>query len=325
MARGYDASNDGMKQSGITDGGFTIMGWFYLETDKNDVTALMQINDNQAVRTDTDGQTLVLWDGVTGTPGGSPMVTGTYYHIALTCTDVNNIAGTTTLYRDGVSIATGHGNSIVSGSMRIGNSADDSPEYLHGRSAYLKAWSEELSEEQVNIERNRVSPLFSFNSLYGWWHNTNEDYSGQENDFSAHGGSMTDEDDPGIPWGGHQAEFGEELIEKDTAWGHDTDVTQDNIRDFLWNWTGTGEVSGSGDAEVICLNNPGEYMNSEVVHTGAYTVTLHQNYYNETGDDVVLNCRHGATEAACLAASWVGYTGSFTSLGYVQVQLMSTL
>jgi hypothetical protein len=101
-------------------------------------------------------------------------------------------------------------------------------------------------------------------------------------------------------------------------------VIEANIRDFFGNWTGTGAISGSGDAEVICLNS-GENMVSEVVNTGAYTVTLYQNLYDGTGDDVDLDYRHGITAAACQAASWNNYVGSFTSLGYVQVRLTSTL
>jgi hypothetical protein len=101
-------------------------------------------------------------------------------------------------------------------------------------------------------------------------------------------------------------------------------VTETNIRDFQGNWTGTGTIGGSGDAETICLD-AGESMISEVVDTGAYTVTLYQNLYDGTGDDVDLDYRHGATQAACEAASWNNYTVPFTSLGFVQIRLTSTL
>ena len=66
-------------------------------------------------------------------------------------------------------------------------------------------------------------------------------------------------------------------------------------------------------------------MISEVVDTGTYTVTLFQNLYDGSGDDVDLDYRHGATEAACLAAGWNDYTVPFVSLGYVQIRLTSTL
>lgn len=110
----------------------------------------------------------------------------------------------------------------------------------------------------------------------------------------------------------------------ETTWGHDTAVTETNIRDFSGNWTGTGSISGAGDAEVLELDS-GEYMESEVVNTGTDTVTLLQNEYDITGDDVTMRYRHGATEAACLIAGWNNYTVPFVSLGYVQVRMESTL
>ena len=69
----------------------------------------------------------------------------------------------------------------------------------------------------------------------------------------------------------------------------------------------------------------GENMVSEVVYTDTYTVTLLQNHYDPTGDDVDMDYRHGATEAACEGAAWNDYTIPFVSLGYVQVRMTSTL
>ena len=65
-------------------------------------------------------------------------------------------------------------------------------------------------------------------------------------------------------------------------------------------------------------------MESEVIVTGTITVELLQNNY-AAGDTVLLRYRTGASEAACLAASWSNYTVPFGSLGYVQVRLESTL
>lgn len=91
------------------------------------------------------------------------------------------------------------------------------------------------------------------------------------------------------------------------------------MRTYTGNWTGTGSISGNGDAEVLCLD-PGEYMESEVVYTDTNTVELLQNNYDPTGDDAVIKYRHGATEAACLSASWNNYVAPFVSLGYVQIR-----
>jgi hypothetical protein len=63
-----------------------------------------------------------------------------------------------------------------------------------------------------------------------------------------------------------------------TCWGHQTGVTQTNIRAFQGNWTGTGSIENTGDSERIKLE-PGQYMISEVVETGAVTVTLGKDVY----------------------------------------------
>jgi hypothetical protein len=64
-----------------------------------------------------------------------------------------------------------------------------------------------------------------------------------------------------------------------TAWGHDTGVTQENIRNFDGKWYGTGEVISTGDGERIELAS-GEYLISEIIIVPAdSTVTLRKNSY----------------------------------------------
>lgn len=65
-------------------------------------------------------------------------------------------------------------------------------------------------------------------------------------------------------------------------------------------------------------------MESEIVYTGNYQVTLLQNVY-ATGEDILLRYRHGNTVENCLAAEWNNYTSPFSSLGYVQIRVESTL
>jgi len=108
------------------------------------------------------------------------------------------------------------------------------------------------------------------------------------------------------------------------CWGHVTGVTETNVLTFADHWTGTGEISGAGDTEKICLNTT-EYMISDVVYTGVRTVELDQNHYDPSGDTVKLSYRHGDTQVACEAAAWNDYTVPFVSLGYVQVRVESTL
>jgi hypothetical protein len=109
------------------------------------------------------------------------------------------------------------------------------------------------------------------------------------------------------------------LTEGTVCWGHDTGVLEDNIRDFAGNWTGTGTIENAGDAERLALD-AGEYMVSEVVNTGLFTVQLLYNNY-AAGDEITLKYRHGATEGDCLAAAWNDYTVPFDSLGYVQARV----
>jgi hypothetical protein len=63
------------------------------------------------------------------------------------------------------------------------------------------------------------------------------------------------------------------------AWGHDTGVTQDSIRNFSGKWYGTGEVISTGDGERIELA-VGEYLISEPIIVAADSiVTLRKNSY----------------------------------------------
>lgn len=111
----------------------------------------------------------------------------------------------------------------------------------------------------------------------------------------------------------------------DICWGHDTGVLEAVIHNFEDNWTGTGQIDNPGvaDTERLALETT-EYMISEVVNTGAVSILIDYNVY-AVGDDIDLDYRHGATTAACLAAAWNNYVAPFTSLGYVQVRVTSTL
>jgi hypothetical protein len=111
----------------------------------------------------------------------------------------------------------------------------------------------------------------------------------------------------------------------DIVWGHDTAVLETNIRDFDGNWTGTGDIINPGVDDTECLRlEAGESMTSELVNTGAEDVLIAYNVY-AAGDNVTLEYRHAATPVDCLAAAWNAYLAPFTSLGYVQIRVTSTL
>jgi len=105
------------------------------------------------------------------------------------------------------------------------------------------------------------------------------------------------------------------------SWGHLTGVTQDNVLTFAGNWTGTGSITGTNDAETMCIDE-GEYMMSEIVETGDMIVVLTQNTYDPGGEDApILEYRTGATSAECFDAAWIIYTAPFLSAGYVQIKV----
>ena len=106
------------------------------------------------------------------------------------------------------------------------------------------------------------------------------------------------------------------------AWGHDTGVTQDNIRNFTGKWYGTGEVLLTGDSEKIELA-AGEYMISEpvIVAVDSTCTVLKDSYFGGGGDaNITLSYRTAATPTALSSASWTAYTVPFTSLGYAQLK-----
>ena len=97
------------------------------------------------------------------------------------------------------------------------------------------------------------------------------------------------------------------------------------MRDFENNWTGTGTIENPGEDDIERLAlEAGEEMVSEIVHTGVANVLIDYNVYAE-GDNINLDYRHGDTPAACEGAGWNDYAAPFTSLGYVQVRVASTL
>lgn len=118
-------------------------------------------------------------------------------------------------------------------------------------------------------------------------------------------------------------EYTEPFIIGTVCWGHSTGVTQLNTRTFAADWTGTATASGAGDAQILTFY-PSENMESKVVQTGVARVVVAQNVYQQN-DNVVIKYRHGASVAACQAASWSTYTVPFVCLGFMQVRLEATV
>lgn len=96
-------------------------------------------------------------------------------------------------------------------------------------------------------------------------------------------------------------------------------MVEDYARTFADHWTGDGTIESSGDDERLLLYG-GQVMTSEVWATGIRKIGVALNQYL-SGDAATVEYRTGADATTCQAASWTPYTGSFDSLGYVQVRL----
>lgn len=104
------------------------------------------------------------------------------------------------------------------------------------------------------------------------------------------------------------------------CWGHDTGVTEANIRDFNGNWSGSGYIAGVGDAEKLYFEL-GEYMESETWNCGARRIKILIDKYGAGAGASTLQYKDGATQVACDADSWHNYTLPFVSSGWVKVRI----
>ena len=199
--------------------------------------------------------------------------------------------------------------------------------YMSGMIAEAGIWNAALTDAEVAILAAGYSPLLVRpQSLVAYWpliRDTDDDIVG--------GYSMTPVNGPTVgPHAPVLYAVGPQAPERvaipaEVVWGHDTAVTEEYVRNFHGSWTGTGAIDNQGvaDDERLALNTT-EYMISEVVNTGAVDITIEYNVY-QAGDAINLDYRHGATVAACEGAGWNDYAAAFTSAGFVQVRVTSTL
>jgi regulation of enolase protein 1 (concanavalin A-like superfamily) len=104
------------------------------------------------------------------------------------------------------------------------------------------------------------------------------------------------------------------------CWGHVTSVTEENTKTFSSDWAGTGSITGSGDSEAIELDAD-EYMELEATYTGSENVTISVNSYQSGTGNYYLEYKTSASAAGLSSASWLSYTGLFSSLGYMQLRV----
>lgn len=268
----------------------------------------------------------LTWDGSDAIAYSSSVITNKWQH----CCAVFAAGNDRRCYLNGGDKGTNNTSKTVNNfdNLRIGVSADSTPYgYCNGRIAEIAIWRAILSDSEVvkladgiHPKKVRLNDLVVFLTLSSYL--LRDEIGGLQ--FVAY-------NDPVLYPSRQFSRFNPKfmqyvtsvVISGSTTWGHDTGVIETNILDFVGNWIGTGSIDGSGDVERLVLE-PGQYMISNVVESGAVTVTLLQNYYDSDGDTVDLDYRHGATQAACEAASWNNYTVPFVSLGFVQVRVTST-
>jgi len=107
----------------------------------------------------------------------------------------------------------------------------------------------------------------------------------------------------------------------EVVWGHDN-ATEPNIRDLAL-WSGTGEVTSTGDPEILTLEI-GEEMISETWQLGIMTAVIRYDHYR-TGSGItpVIQYKTADTKLNCEAvSSWTTYNGNnFSCLGWVIIRV----
>jgi len=97
-------------------------------------------------------------------------------------------------------------------------------------------------------------------------------------------------------------------------------VEEDYDRNLSGNWSGTGVISGVGDAEILTLY-PGDSMESETWFIGSGSVIIVNSKYGVEFGVPTIEYKTGATKLACEAAGWNNYTGAFSSLNWVKIRV----
>ncbi|MFD8075810.1 LamG-like jellyroll fold domain-containing protein [Streptomyces sp. NPDC059718] len=209
MSTRFDAASDRVSYSGTmfaVGSGFTITAWAYVSVDTDNYATFGRLH------TSSGASTIVTWstdsDGLTGpayfTGGGSVtnstgMAVGAWRKIALTCSGttgrsyVNTIGGTTEVDSGTVGVGTADG--ITLG----GRSAVDSGEWFNGRLAYVRVWTAELNQTQIEAEWASTAPVRTSN-LWADWPLTNAadltDHSGNGRHLTAGSTAVSTEADP---------------------------------------------------------------------------------------------------------------------------------
>ncbi len=209
MSTRFDAASDRISFAGsmfAVGSGFTITAWAYVsvDTDANQTFGRLHASSG--------GSTIVTWatgsDGLSGpnyfTGGGSVtnatgMAVGAWRKIAISCSGttgrsyVNTIGGTTEVDSGTVGVGTPDG--ITLG----GRAPADSSEPFNGRLAYVRVWTTELNQTQIEAEWASTTPVVT-SGLWASWPLTDStdltDHSGNGRNLTAGSTAVSTEADP---------------------------------------------------------------------------------------------------------------------------------
>jgi len=184
---------------------FTMMGWFNLAVDRNAITTLL------CHGAATGTVTYLLCTDATGTATnfrinnvasavGQSLAVNTWSHVAAVIFSAAQFS-VVTVFNGVQDIVTDGDASITAGKFWIGNNA--SSQFLNGRAAAVKVYSEALSQEEIQLEMQQYLPVRTdnLNAFYPLLTISDQtvDYSGAGNALTL-AGTLTTFDGPPIPW-----------------------------------------------------------------------------------------------------------------------------
>ena len=209
MSTRFDAASDRISFAGTmfaVGSGFTITAWAWVSVDTDANATFARLHASSG------GSTIATWatgsDGLSGpnyfTGGGSVtnstnMAVGAWRKIAISCSGttgksyVNTIGGTTEVDSGTVGVGTPDG--ITLG----GRAPADSSEPFNGRLAYVRVWTAELTQTEIETEWASTTPVRTSN-LWANWPLTDStdltDHSGNGRNLSAGSTAVSTEADP---------------------------------------------------------------------------------------------------------------------------------
>ena len=190
---------------------YTVMAWIYLVSDLNIVSNFFALSDGTQQDTDqlgtnATGTVLRLRTVIANTATnvtGTDLSTGTWHHLTLVRESTTSLKA----YVGGVLDATNTANVSTrdaAARIEIAGLLGNTQNY-DGRIFAIKAWSNSLTQAEVQQEMRTVRPI-RLSDLYAYWPcrpgstERLKDYSGNGRDWTE-AGALADEDHPPISWG----------------------------------------------------------------------------------------------------------------------------